>query len=647
MKQLFTALKRNPQFLISLFGFITINAAIISITYVYILKTEALHYQQMYRQLQSINDIKEHGLRIFFTHRIADIQALASNETVPELLRQYTQADSRDAERTHLRYLYDFLKEHAYSNTMLIDANSGKVLFATAPWVNPGIDLTTPSMAKSSLAHLWRRVVEKGKTQIGDLHIDRHFGTEPSMFLATPIQKEGALAAVLVLQLPGSAINEILHFTSNLGRTGESYAVGQDYLMRSDSTLEPRRFSVAYSLMHPTAASIHTEAVDQALSGQKGSDLITDYRGKRVLSAYAPFHLSDFTWALMTEIDQEELDAQIAATQMNVYLWAALISLTITALAYFFIRKIIRVSVIGPLERNHQRAKSFEEIINNSLNEIYIFNTDDLRFRYVNRGAMLNTGYTLEEMQSMTPLGIKPTFSKEHFLRTIAPLLEHRREQIAFKTVHERKDGSRYDVDIRLQLMPIEGEAKFVAIVNDITEHNRALQDKKHYYELSTHDHLTQLYNRQKFDELFRKELERARRYGNDLALILFDIDHFKQINDSHGHPGGDIVLQKLSRFVETRLRSSDIFARWGGEEFAVLMPHSDRENAQAKAQELRIGIEALSIDDAIRRVTCSFGVVSATPSDTAASMFEKADIALYRAKAEGRNRVVIFDSRS
>ena len=645
MKRIFAALVRNPQFLISFFGFVTINAAIISITYVYSVKTEALHYQQAYRQLQSVNDIKQYKMGLFFSYRVADIQALAVSETVKNLVAKLREHDGRrDIDRSYYRYLRRFLKEYGYSNALLIDAAHGTLIFSTKKGIDIGLDLSSEPMQKTPIAHLFHRVLERDATQISDMHIDHHFGTEPAMFLATPVRSGGKSVAVLALQLPARAINDILHFKSNLGKSGESYAVGQDHLMRSDSTLEPRRFSVANSMTHPLSATVRSEAVDQALSGQKGTELITDYRGVRVLSAYTPLHVSDFTWALMTEIDKKELDDQIAATLMYVYLWAALISFSITAIAYFFIRKIIQVSVIEPLNRSYQKAKSFEEIVNNSLNEIYVFNTDDLRFTYVNRGAMLNTGYTLEEMRTMTPLGIKPPFSEKNFLQIIKPLLKGEKEQVAFESVHERKDRSRYDVDVRLQLMHIEGEPKFVAVVNDITERNRALKDKAHYYELSTHDHLTQLYNRQKFDELFTRELQRARRYGNELALILFDIDHFKQINDTYGHHTGDVVLKRLARYIEGHLRTSDIFARWGGEEFAVLMPHSDGESVLMKAEELRLGVETLTIDG-VNGVTCSFGVVAAEPSDTTASMFKKADTALYRAKSKGRNRVVVFEA--
>jgi diguanylate cyclase (GGDEF)-like protein/PAS domain S-box-containing protein len=633
-----------------------LHVALISITYIYSKNTEMLHYSQTFRQLTSITDMRLHKLEIFFSYRTSDIRALAASETINNLATQLYQigerqhrqeqmqspspyADAVAVQQKYHHYLHSFLKEYNYTNAILVDATHGDIMFSTDKHLDVGTNLESDAMKNSILARLWYNTKNTATTQMSDIHLDSHYGETPMMFLGSPVIIDDKPVAILVLQLPGNTINEIMHLRSGMGKSGESYAVGQDHLMRSDSYLEPRYFSVVSSFGNPSKYAVNTLAVERAIAGKHGTDIITDYRGVRVLSAYEPFETKNFTWAIISEIDESEVQEQIAQTQKNIVLWAMLISVSITVIAYFLIRRIIDISVIRPLEASFQRAQNFEAIINNSLNEVYIFDAHDLHFTYVNRGAILNTGYALEEMRQMTPMEIMPEFSKDHFLQLIEPLLHQEREQVAFETIHERKDDSRYDVDARLQLMTIEGKERFVAIINDITERNWALMDKERFYELSTHDHLTQIYNRQKFDELFKQEIERSRRYGGPITLVIFDIDHFKQINDTYGHKSGDTVLTSLTRYVHHELRSSDIFARWGGEEFVILMPNTNYETTLHKTEHLRLGIKRLDIPD-VGSVTCSFGVADVETAKEPEATLERADAALYRAKQTGRNRV-------
>jgi len=158
-------------------------------------------------------------------------------------------------------------------------------------------------------------------------------------------------------------------------------------------------------------------------------------------------------------------------------------------------------------------------------------------------------------------------------------------------------------------------------------------------------DGLTGVCNRRHFQVLLSREAERARSAGHPLALLLADVDRFKDVNDRHGHPAGDAVLQHVARLLAQRLRRSDVVARYGGEEFAVLLPGSDREAAAALAEELRREIEsspaALPAPAEPLRVTLSFGVAS-LPDDAASeqALVSAADRALYSAKNGGRNRV-------
>jgi diguanylate cyclase (GGDEF)-like protein len=155
----------------------------------------------------------------------------------------------------------------------------------------------------------------------------------------------------------------------------------------------------------------------------------------------------------------------------------------------------------------------------------------------------------------------------------------------------------------------------------------------------ATTDPLTGLSNRLKFNQALPTEISRSMRYETPLSVVLYDVDNFKVVNDTHGHQLGDKVLVQLSRFVPSLLRNTDLLARWGGEEFVILTPGSDGEMAYQAAEKLRSAIEQVKFDE-IGTVTCSFGVAQYVYGDTAETLISRADDALYRAKLNGRNRV-------
>jgi diguanylate cyclase (GGDEF)-like protein len=153
---------------------------------------------------------------------------------------------------------------------------------------------------------------------------------------------------------------------------------------------------------------------------------------------------------------------------------------------------------------------------------------------------------------------------------------------------------------------------------------------------LAERDVLIGLYNRRAGERFLSTLLAHAR---DDAALVLFDIDHFKRINDRHGHPAGDAVLIEVGRRCAARLGRDDIFARWGGEEFLVVLPGLPPAAGLAVAERLRAAIASSPIDPA-GTVTASFGVTAVRAGDTLAEVVQRADEALYRAKANGRDRV-------
>lgn len=154
-------------------------------------------------------------------------------------------------------------------------------------------------------------------------------------------------------------------------------------------------------------------------------------------------------------------------------------------------------------------------------------------------------------------------------------------------------------------------------------------------------DPLTSILNRRKFNETLSYELKREERYSNGLSLIICDLDRFKSVNDKFGHDGGDEALIAFTRMITTAIRKSDIFARWGGEEFMVLLPETELEEAMQIASKLRLITEANVIPQ-IGRITTSIGVSEYQPGDDAEALIKRADMALFKAKENGRNRVEV-----
>ena len=198
--------------------------------------------------------------------------------------------------------------------------------------------------------------------------------------------------------------------------------------------------------------------------------------------------------------------------------------------------------------------------------------------------------------------------------------------------LHVLRDGDRIEVGTATILK--------LAFQDELQE---AIQ--RRLYEQATRDGLTGAYNKRAFGDAFAKELAFAARHKRPLALIVFDGDHFKRVNDGFGHAAGDYVLRTLVDLATSVLRQEDILARWGGEEFAVLLRDVDLEAATTCAERLRAKVEqhTFTHDGRVIPVTISVGVVATVPGtkSSATDLFEVTDKCLYAAKEQGRNRVV------
>lgn len=236
-----------------------------------------------------------------------------------------------------------------------------------------------------------------------------------------------------------------------------------------------------------------------------------------------------------------------------------------------------------------------------------------------------------------------PLCSVKH-TTTIAQSLEFIQQQNFKRLIVEDCDGNIVGQITQEELVG-RIYSKWADFMRDETLHlssvNSLLQSKATQLEqLATVDKLTSLYNRVKFEQKLKDEMSRVQRYKSEpFSIVLFDVDNFKQINDTYGHITGDIVLQRIAGVVKNTIRTTDLGCRWGGEEFIIIYPLTNISQAAEASEKIRKQINELTFDS-IKNVSCSFGVAQFESDDTMQSLLARADQAMYKAKKSGKNRV-------
>ncbi|WP_296700301.1 diguanylate cyclase [Thiocapsa sp. UBA6158] len=327
-----------------------------------------------------------------------------------------------------------------------------------------------------------------------------------------------------------------------------------------------------------------------------------------------------------------------------------------------------RVSVYLMLKEQTDKLHRSEErhrlLADNASDVIWTMNLDG-QMTYTSPSVERLTGFTPSERILQSLSEIFTPASLAIVLEGLAEMIEAvkaRRPTDHFRAELEEycKDGSTIWTEITANGAYDPGGRfiEILGITRDISErkrHDRDLRQARDDAEtanralhianaelrqLASTDALTGAWNRRHFEQTAAAEIARIQRYGEPLSLILFDIDHFKSINDNCGHQMGDQVLAELTQRVRSTLRASDLLARWGGEEFVVMMPHCGETEAMHLAERIRTLVGTRPFGT-IGTVTASFGVAQFAPGQTLDAWFKRVDDALYRAKEGGRNRVV------
>lgn len=259
---------------------------------------------------------------------------------------------------------------------------------------------------------------------------------------------------------------------------------------------------------------------------------------------------------------------------------------------------------------------------------------------YVNQAFETVTGYPRDEILGRNPRILQ---SGVHDPATYAEMWDtlKRGETFRAELVDRCRDGSL--VHLEQTITPVRDvrgrTTHYVSIGRDVTERSRMEGEIRR---MANTDWLTGIANRLSLGNTLESEIERSRRYGRPLSLIMFDVDAFKALNDEFGHEAGDEVLRRLARTVSGLIRDADALSRWGGEEFMVVVPEADAARAGEVAEKLRRNVAAMELPG-LPTVTASFGVTELQADDNAKTLVRRVDEAMYQAKEGGRNRVVVL----
>lgn len=345
---------------ISIFISILVNSI-----FVYILSKKAL-LNQAFNQLNAVSEIKKMQIEKFFDERMDDVRVLADSPFVYQAYKEmyeafqtgvgiasgyYERHDDKNGNApesyhaVHERYFDKFkyyIEQYEYYDLFLMDPEYGDVFFTVKKESDFGM---RASEINSALHDVWRIAVQDGKAAVSDIKTYTPSTGAPVQFVASPIRENGITVGVVALQISLNAINAIMAENTGMGRTGESYLVGNDRLMRLDSHLDPEHHSVAASFKNPDKGKCDTESVQLALEGKEGTKIIIDYNGNPVLSSFRPVKIGEITWALMAEIDLVEVKKPVVLLRNRIIIF----SLIVISIAFFIYFTIINRLIIKPV----------------------------------------------------------------------------------------------------------------------------------------------------------------------------------------------------------------------------------------------------------------------------------------------------------
>ncbi|MDH4321353.1 MAG: methyl-accepting chemotaxis protein [Desulfobulbaceae bacterium] len=340
---MFSKLKLGQKLLIAFLCVGVIPFAVVGLTAL-INASDALE-KSAFNQLNAVQGIKKAQITRYFEERHGDMNVLV--ETIGNFL---SQAGTMDAAMANLTeggkdYFADYIKQYGYYDLFIVNTD-GYVSYTAAKEADYQTNMVNGKYADSNLGKLIRQVLQTKQYGIADFAPYAPSNNEPCAFIAAPIIQHGEVRQIVALQLSLEAINLIMQQRDGMGQTGETYLVGPNKRMRSDSFLDPTYHSVKASFADSAKGSVDTEASREALAGRSDSKIIMDYNGNPVLSSYSPLKVGDYNWVIIAEIDKAEAFAAVNALK-----WVIGIVFVIGVAAIVIIALMITRSITQPVNK--------------------------------------------------------------------------------------------------------------------------------------------------------------------------------------------------------------------------------------------------------------------------------------------------------
>src|SRR6056297_3328925 len=414
--------------------------------------------EQVIDKLQAVQQIKTNQLSSFFDERKGDITVLSENQTLINALKAFKEGHEQGginsqawkaANASYGQFLEMYVNEYNYYDLFLIDPE-GDVVYTVSKEGDFGENVLTGTLRNTPLAKAYDQAARN--TAIIDFQW-YSVSEEPASFISKSVIDENRQTiGVLVYQISLDSINAIMQERSGMGESGENYLVGEDKLMRSDSFLDPQNHSVHASFKNPSAGAVNTEAVRRALSGQSGIDILTDYNGNPVLSAYAPINVDGFKWVILSEQDESEAFASVDQLTMLILIISVVTVVAVLVIAFLFtnsIEKPISKIVENLFESADQVASASEEL--SSASQQLAEGSSE------QASSLEETSATLDESNSM----LQQTADNTSRATEIAQLAS----KASDKGSHEMKEM----MDSMKQIKDSSGElSKIIKVIDDI-----------------------------------------------------------------------------------------------------------------------------------------------------------------------------------
>lgn len=347
---------------------------LLTVAWLSIDKSEASLETQAFNQLKTIQDIKMDQIKAFIDEISNDVGLLAQ---APAGIRLYKDLKAYHDQmnvgptspfpiqttqykqicQEHETYIKNFMESYGYYDVFMICATHGHVMFTATKEADLGENLSSGNLRTSGLGKLWSKVTQTRSPALADFAPYAPSGNQPAAFFGVPLMVDGQMVAVLAIQVSLTEINNIMQERAGMGQTGETYLVGPDKRMRSDSFLDPTGHSVVASFAGTVEKNgVDTHATREALAGRSGAEVITDYNGNDVLSVYSPVDLLGIRWAVIAEIDMAEVDIPIIALKQTV-MWIAIVCAALVALFAFF----LATGIANPIQNITALAQSISK----------------------------------------------------------------------------------------------------------------------------------------------------------------------------------------------------------------------------------------------------------------------------------------------